>query len=113
RYDQIAVSRGLPQEYRERYFEKQDQVHVLKDEIRRMVTFQQFNLQQAFELFGKFDSIFMRNVAIYFSHDFKTDLFRRLYGSLNAGGYLFLGTSEHLQAYNQDFVLREHGRCLF
>jgi chemotaxis protein methyltransferase CheR len=114
RYDSVAMSRGLTPQQREKYFkEEPNRTYVLKDEIRNMVRFQPFNLQQPFDSLGKFDVIFLRNVAIYFSHDFKVKLFKKLYQSLNPGGFLFLGSSEHLQAYNQDFQPQQHGRCIY
>jgi chemotaxis protein methyltransferase CheR len=42
-------------------------------------------------------------VAIYFSAEFKTELFRKLTTALNPGGYLFLGASESMHGYCDDY----------
>ncbi len=110
RYNSIAISRGLSQHQRETYFLEEGRTYLLKPEIQRMVQFQQLNLQNSLNSVGKFDIVFLRNVAIYFSHEFKVELLKKLYKALNPGGYLFLGITEHVQAYNQDFILKQFGR---
>ncbi len=113
RYDPISMSRGMLPGYKERYFEEQGRVCAIKDSIKSMVSFQQFNLQQPFTPMGKFDVIFLRNVAIYFSPEFKTELFQKIANALNPGGYLFIGASETLNGYSTDFTLREYGRAMY
>ena len=110
RYNNLAISRGLSQQQRDAYFLEEGRTYVLKPDIQNMVQFRQFNLQSSLDSIGKFDIIFLRNVAIYFSHDFKVELFKKLYRALNPGGYLFLGISEQVQAYNQDFMVKQYGR---
>jgi len=113
KYNPIAISRGLPAELKDQYFENAPPSWILKDEVKNKVEFKPFNLQNSFSSLGKFDVIMLRNVAIYFSHSFKVDLFTRLAQSLNPGGYLFLGASESLLGYNDDFKTLEHGRFTF
>ncbi len=113
RYDAIAISRGLPEHLKDQYFEAQGRVYVIKDEVKRRVTFQPFNLKDPFSSLGSFDIVLLRNVAIYFSHDFKMDLFQKVANVLNPNGYLFLGASESLTGYTTDFLSQEHGRGLY
>jgi chemotaxis protein methyltransferase CheR len=110
RYDSIAISRGLPEAYKEKYFENQGRVFSLKPEIKAPIEFRTFNLQDSLFPLGKFDIIFLRNVAIYFSPEFKTELFRKLTTALNPGGYLFLGASESLQGYSTDYETQLYAR---
>ncbi|MEB3207135.1 MAG: protein-glutamate O-methyltransferase CheR [Vampirovibrionales bacterium] len=110
RYDGIAISRGLPDSYKEKYFDNQGRVFALKPEIKTPIEFRAFNLQDSLFPLGKFDIIFLRNVAIYFSTDFKTELFRKLTTSLNPQGYLFLGSSESLNGYSNDFETKLYER---
>lgn len=113
RYNPIVMSRGISDDLKQRYFEQQGPVWVLKNEIKQMVRFQQFNLQHPFSAFGKFDIIMLRNVAIYFSCDFKKELFKKVAQALNPGGYLFLGTSEALVGYSNDFVSIGHNNYTY
>ncbi|MEB3246179.1 MAG: protein-glutamate O-methyltransferase CheR [Vampirovibrionales bacterium] len=103
RYDGISIARGLPEAYKEKYFENQGRVFSLKDEIKQPVEFKSFNLQDSVFPLGKFDVIFLRNVAIYFSADFKTELFGKLVTALNPSGYLILGASESINGYSKAF----------
>lgn len=113
KYNPIAMSRGMPSDLKERYFEQQGSTCVLKETIKNMVEFRQFNLQSDFSSLGKFDVVMLRNVAIYFSFDFKVALFKKIAQVLNPQGYLFLGASENLLGCSDDFKMIEHGRCIF
>ncbi len=98
-YDQLSVNRGLSDERRRQYFDRNEQgLYTLKPEITRRVTFTSLNLQQSYAGLGRFDIIFCRNVLIYFAVDLKVDILRRMHAALNPGGYLILGASESLPA---------------
>jgi len=104
-YTGMAASRGMSAEQQHRYFtEKNDQLEV-KPEIKRRVNFRELNLTKGYELLGRFDIIFCRNVLIYFSHDQKSDIINRMARTLNPGGYLFLGSTESLSAHTKRFEM--------
>jgi len=65
-YDKIAVGRGLSPEYRTRYFTDEGRLWHIAPEVKELVKFEKFNLQDSFAKLGAFDIIFCRNVAIYF-----------------------------------------------
>ena len=113
RYNQISISRGLPDEYRDRYFTQNGNVWELSESIRKRVSFRKFNLQEEFATLGQFDLVFCRNVAIYFSDAFKTALFAKIARVLNPNGYLFLGASESMMGYSNSFELIEYARTIF
>lgn len=113
RYDQIAMSRGMSERYRDRYFAQRGRVWELDPVIRKRITFKQLNLQSRFSPLGKFDLIMCRNVAIYFSDAFKNDLFSRMASTLNGRGYFFVGSAESLTGYSDDFELFEHNRGIY
>jgi len=106
RYDELAMGRGLPLEYRNRYFrEVEGGTWELNADIRRPVSFQILNLMNQFAGLGKFDLIFCRNVLIYFDQDLKLDILRRLHQCLTPGGTLFLGASEGLAGADEYFEM--------
>ena len=113
RYDQIAMSRGMPQEIRDRYFANSGKVWILNDRIRKMATFKKLNLQDDFSGLGRFDVIFCRNVMIYFSDAFKRQLFNRFAAQLNPGAYLFLGASESAITYSDKFTMINDNKHLY
>ncbi len=114
RYDAISMSRGniLPS-YAERYFEEQNGLYLLKDDIKKWVTFKPFNLQNSFLTLGQFDLILLRNVAIYFSTDLKRALFKKVAETLTPQGNLILGASESIMHYNKNFELKEYQKSVF
>ena len=106
-YDTMQLSRGLQDEMKQRYFQR-DTAHweerwQVREEIRRRVRFTVANLQGSYSALGKFDIIFCRNVLIYFSSESKKDILSRMADTLNPGGYLFLGASESISQYSGAF----------
>ncbi len=113
RYDRIAMGRGLPPQYRQRYFQDEGRYARLSDEVRRFVSFKQFNLKESFASLGSFDVVLCRNVAIYFSDELKCELYAKIKRVLRSPGYLFLGSSESISAYSSDFELIDHDGAIF
>ena len=91
--EQIA---SVPPQWKRRYFKAlPDGVHyeVVK-EIKNEILFRRFNLMDPFLFKRKFHVIFLRNVMIYFDNQTKQNLIRKIYNSLEPGGYLFIGRTE-------------------
>lgn len=103
RYDKFAINRGLSNELKSKYFVNQGPIWTLDSEIKKMVQFKRLNLQDSFLLLGRFDIVFCRNVLIYFALEFKQDILRRIKEILFPKGYLFVGASETIFNYSDDF----------
>ena len=94
RYSQQEVNRGLPAQRLVRHFERDGTTWVLRDRIRRLVTFQRLNLSAAWPALPAADLVLLRNVLIYFSLATKQSLLRRVRAdALRPDGSLFLGAS--------------------
>ena len=108
RYDAIAIKRGLSDELRDRYFHSDGRVWVVNDNVKNMATFQKFNLQDSPAALGRFDIIFLRYVAIYFSMSFKQSLFKNLARAANRPGYMIIGAVESLRGVSEEFEMKTH-----
>lgn len=108
RYDAISIMRGLPEFYKNKYFEKQGRIYILKDSIKKMVKFYKFNLQKSFIFLGNFDLIYCRYVTIYFSDILKEDILKRIGLALQDKGKLFLGSSEIYFNFNVYYDKKEY-----
>ena len=53
-------------------------------------------MDEYYDVQGKFDLIFCRNVLIYFDRITQEKVIRKLCSHLREGGYLFIGHSESL-----------------
>ncbi len=104
-YFGVAASRGLSVEQCERYFRRVGEALEVRPEIKRRVSFRGLNLTRGYELMGRFDVIFCRNVLIYFSNIQKRDILDRMSRILNPGGYLLLGSSESLSGHSDRFEM--------
>lgn len=103
-YDSLALARGLSPERKSQFFENGDKGMLkVKDEVKKMVSFRPLNLLNSYSLMGRFDIVFCRNVLIYFSPEIKAQIISQIHGTLNDGGYLFLGASESLSGLNDNF----------
>ncbi len=108
-YDDMAIARGLPEERRERYFERVDGGWRVRAPLRSRTTFREMNLLDSYALLGRFDIIFCRNVLIYFTRERKVDILSRMAKVMNPEGYLFLGASEAMPGDVRDFRMERLG----
>jgi len=114
RYSQLEISRGLPDYWRNNYFEPTpSNTWTLKAPVRSMVSFKKRNLQDDFTSLGVFDLVLCRNVAIYFEEQFKSDLFNRLSQILFKDGLLMLGGTESLLSHQHLFTIEQVGGSFF
>ena len=104
----VEQTSKVPPEILRRYFQKGVGPSVgkvkIKDELRRQVSFQRFNLMDDFPWHGEFEVIFCRNVMIYFDRQTQEKLVKKFYQCLKHGGYLFIGHSESISTISHDFV---------
>jgi chemotaxis protein methyltransferase CheR len=113
KYNRFEIERGLDKRLLQKYFTLFGDSWKIKDEIRAMATFRKLNLMQPFTALGKFDIIFCRNVAIYFTLDDRKKLFNKLGESLADDGYLIIGSTESLTGICPQFIPKRHLRSIF
>lgn len=105
-YDNLALSRGLSAERRKKYFEDSGNgMTRVRADIRQMISFRHLNLLDSYQLLGKFDIIFCRNVLIYFSPEIKSQIVNKFAAQLNPNGYLILGASESMSGLSDKFEM--------
>lgn len=111
-YGGMAIQRGLPENYLERYFTPVGDGRLeVRREVRDRVVFRKFNLRDSFIMMGSFDMILTRYVLIYFQDEFKREVLRKAHGALEKGGVLFLGSSESLPDGAQGYAMVRRGRA--
>jgi len=110
-YNKFSMIRGMPENLRDKYFEPATgSSWKVSEELRMNTRFEKHNLKQSFAKFGSFHLVFCRNVMIYFTDAFRTELLKSLHRSLAPDGVFFTGSSENVQRYNQDLKqVRESG----
>lgn len=106
-YSQFEVQRGLPVNYLVKYMKKEDQKWIVKDDVKKLVKFQYFNLLENPILLGKFDIIFCRNVLIYFDLSIKQKILSYFSQSLRPDGFLILGGSESVFGLSDCYISKE------
>lgn len=104
----VEQTSKVPQDILRKYFQKglgasSGKVKV-KDDLRRQVNFQRFNLMDEFPWSGEIDVIFCRNVMIYFDRPTQEKLIGKFYKGLSKGGYLFIGHSESISSLKHEFI---------
>lgn len=113
-YYGVSASRGLTAGQCERYFIRRGDHLEVRPEIKRRVSFRGLNLTRGYELMGRFDVIFCRNVLIYFSNPQKRDILDRMTRIMNPGGYLVLGSTESLSGHTDRFeMINQSGGIIY
>jgi chemotaxis protein methyltransferase CheR len=96
----------VPRELRARYIDDHDADEGccrMTAAGRRLITFKQLNLHEAWPFRGPFDVIFCRNVVIYFDKPTQKALFDRIADVLTPDGFLYCGHSESLYGISDRF----------
>ncbi len=112
-YSEFEMSRGVPQNLRDKYFTRVGDGWQVIDSVRKLVSFEHRNLLEPLANMGPFDVVFCRNVAIYFEADVRADLFERVSGVMAPHGALFVGGSENLAALGEKWKPLYHCRGIF
>ena len=107
------IQRGLSPQILAKYFRPDNGGWRVNDEVRSMVRFQHLNLLEPFNHLGRFDIVFCRNVAIYFTPETRVRLFQRIADSMNEWGYLFVGSSESLADLGPRFAPQMHCKSIY
>ena len=113
RFTQMEISRGLSDQLRIRYFRPDGDGWQIRDEIRGMVSFRRQNLMSDFSALGRFDIVFCRNVAIYFSEPDRIALFGRIERALEPDGCLIIGAMESLNGPAPQFESKRYLRSVY
>ncbi len=90
----------MPFELKRRYFlrskDRTKKLVRVVPELRRVMDFRRLNFMEAFALPEPMDTIFCRNVMIYFDRATQERLLLKFCNQLRLGGFLFIGHSESL-----------------
>jgi chemotaxis protein methyltransferase CheR len=112
-FNEVEILRGLSDAQRTRYFVPNSRGWQIRDEIRAMASFKKLNLMADLSALGRFDVIFCRNVAIYFTERDKISLFRGMERALEPDGYLVIGAMESLNGICPQLESKRHLRSTF
>ncbi|MEL7463619.1 MAG: protein-glutamate O-methyltransferase [Pseudomonadota bacterium] len=82
----------------QKYFDQSVNDAVVRPDIRKMIAFKHLNLMSKWPMSGPFQAIFCRNTLIYFDGPTQNRMIEGFSKLLQAGGALFLGHSERVDA---------------
>ena len=112
-YSRMELDRGMPESRLAQAFDKHGDQWKIKDELRACVSYRQFNLFSNPAPLGKWDIVFCRNVAIYFSDEDKRQLFNRIGRVMEPDASLVIGSTESLLGVCPQFTARRYVRSVF
>lgn len=103
-YNSASMRSVTPQRL-ERYFKVEGNNYVVRDEIKKLVSFGYMNLMrnEEFSMMSNIDIVFCKNVMIYFSKESRKRLIDNFYKRMRPGGFLFIGHSESLMSTDSPF----------
>ena len=95
-YDESLLS-DVPAAMKKRYFAPAGGSDWrASEELRRLVSFRELNLNADWPMRHKFQAIFCRNVVIYFDEPTQNALWNKFAAYLAPGGWLYIGHSERV-----------------
>ena len=71
--------------------------------LRDLVSIKRLDLTKKWPFSTKFDTVFCRNVVIYFDEDVTESIWHRLAGVIERGGYLYTGHSERVSGIATEY----------
>ncbi len=105
----------MPLELKRRYFlrskDRSRKLVRLMPELRRAIDFRRLNFMETFSFPEPLDTIFCRNVMIYFDRSTQEGLLRKFCQQLRPGGFLFIGHSESLTG--MELPLRQYAPTVY
>jgi len=110
-YSQSVAAEISPQRL-ERFFDIRGEKFSVKNEVRQCIVFARHNLLTD-PPFTKMDLVVCRNTLIYFKNSVQEQALYRLQYAVNPDSYLFLGSSETLQASCENFKIVHAKHKLF
>jgi len=113
KYTKLEIDRGFPPDKVAAYFQAEGTDFKVRDSIRALATFKGINLLEPLAFPNKFDIIFCRNVAIYFSDADKRRLYDGLSRVLAPDGCLIIGSTESLTGICPRFEPKRYLRSIF
>ena len=103
---------GVPEELREKYFQRQGDRYVFDKELRRSVIFGRNDLVQDAPI-SHVDVLACRNTLMYFNAETQARILQRMHFALRPDGVVFLGKAEMLLSHNNLFRPLELKRRFF
>jgi chemotaxis protein methyltransferase CheR len=113
RYLQVEVNRGLAAANLVKYFDRHGLEWQIKEPLRRMVRFEQFDLRRSMAGKGPYDIIFCRNVLIYFDLETKRQILSGIGRVLAPRGHLTLGAAETMLNLSSEYQRLSIGSATF
>ena len=112
-YSHFEVQRGLAMRRLVAHFEQVGANWCIHDQLRRLVTFRQFNLLDSYGWLDDLDAVFCRNVLIYLDQRNKAAVLEKIAEVLLPDGALMLGHAESPDVLGNTFVPIEHAPHLY
>ncbi|WP_276497022.1 chemotaxis protein CheB [Pontibacter litorisediminis] len=99
----LSIAKHVSPERLKRFFHLRGNRYFVSEEIRKLVVFAQHDLQKD-PPYSRIDLVTCRNMLIYLNQDLQNKVLSLFPYALNLGGYLFLGSSEHIGSMKSYFT---------
>ncbi|MEU4192426.1 CheR family methyltransferase [Kribbella sp. NPDC026611] len=104
--------RGVPDGFRDRYFERRDRRYAFRHDLRRTIIFGRNDLVQDAPI-SRIDLLICRNTLMYFNAEAQARILGRFHFAVVPDGVLFLGKAEMLLSHGDIFEPLDLKRRIF
>lgn len=102
-YHDFETNRGLSEQRKNKFFDREGANWRVKKELRDAVTFRHLDLTRLHSGLGQFDFVLCRNVLIYFDLQTRQKILDGIYQMMTPDSYLLLGGSENTYCVSEMF----------
>jgi chemotaxis protein methyltransferase CheR len=113
KYTKLELERGLSPDKLLAYFRPDGLDFRVSDQLRALTSFRILNLLEPLPFPSKFDVVFCRNVAIYFSEPDRRRLFDNIAQVVAPDGSLIIGATESITGISNRFESRRYLRSIY
>lgn len=113
RYNDIETHRGLPGMLLRQYLRQDGRNYVIKEDVARLVQFEELNLVEDWPALPELDVVLFRNVLIHFATEARKAVLAKISRLLKPDGYLLLGARETTSDDDATFKLVPAEKAFF
>ena len=97
KYNKIEINRGVPPGYVKEFFSVEESSFIIKENIRKVVCFEELNLAEEWPELEQLDIVLIRNVITYLKPEVRKNVLANLKKILKPDGFLLLGSRELIE----------------
>ncbi|MCL1826892.1 MAG: hypothetical protein FWG20_02525 [Candidatus Cloacimonetes bacterium] len=113
RYNQASMSKGMLPGYKEKCFAFSQDIWEIRGDLKKMVFFKHFKLQENYVDLPQFDIIFCKSIFQYYHTDEQKIIYQTIHNKLAHDSYFFTSSTDDMSEVNNLFEPVQSEECFY